>query len=612
MCGIAGMIDWKQDLHQQEKTAQQMQTVLHRRGPDQNGMYLSEHAVLVHTRLSVIDPEHGRQPMQFTDGREIYTIVYNGELYNTQEIRKNLEKQGYCFETHADTEAVLKAYICYGAECVRLFNGIFAFAVWEEKKQRLFLARDRIGVKPLFYYQTDSGLIFASEMKAILAHPDVPHEIDRNGISQILLFGPGRTPGCGVFRGMKELLPANSAFFTKEDNMQIFQYWKLEAREHTENFAQTAEHVRFLLTDAIKRQLVSDVPIGTFLSGGLDSSLISSVAAREFGKEGKILHTFSVDYRDNDKYFQKSKFQPNSDPDFIRRMQDYLHAKHHWTVIDTPQLASALYDAVKARDLPGMADVDASLLLFCKEIKEHVTVALSGECADELFGGYPWYRDPEIRAVYGFPWSQSTAYRMQFANPEIADILKQRNDIDNEYQATLTRTSLLGSDSDTEKRMKEMMRLNLDWFMQTLLDRKDRMSMWNALEVRVPFCDYRIAQYLYNIPWDFKEYKGYEKGLLREAMKDYLPDEILWRKKSPYPKTHNPNYLTAVIRLLEDRISVPDAPILQIIRKEALEQLMYGNDNVQFYGQLMTKPQTIAYFLQLDYWLEMYHVKICL
>ena len=394
--------------------------------------------------------------------------------------------------------------------------------------------------------------------------------------------------------------------------LQTHCYWKLEAREHTENFQQTAEHVRYLLTDAIERQLVSDVPIGTFLSGGLDSSLISSVAARKFKKEGKILHTFSVDYRDNDKYFQKSKFQPNSDPAYIRQMQEYLKAEHHWTVIDTPQLASALFDAVEARDLPGMADVDASLLLFCKDIKKQVTVALSGECADELFGGYPWYRDPEIRMAYGFPWSQSTAYRLAFARPEVRELLKEGQDIDTAYQATLQRTALLSNESGTEKRMKEMMRLNLDWFMQTLLDRKDRMSMWNALEVRVPFCDYRIAQYLYNIPWEFKEYQGYEKGLLREAMKEYLPDEILWRKKSPYPKTHHPNYLMTVIKLLEDRISDPNAPILKIIQKEALQRLMYGEENVQFYGQLMTKAQTIAYFIQLDYWLEHYHVKICL
>lgn len=612
MCGIAGMIDYREDLRKQKETAEKMQKAILRRGPDQKGIYLTEHAALVHTRLAVIDPENGRQPMTCRENQEIYTIIYNGELYNTEEIRQELKKKGYTFVTHADTEVVLKAYVCWGEACVKQFNGIFAFAVWEEKKQRLFMARDRIGVKPLFYYETETGILFSSELKAILAHPAVPHEIDMNGISQLLLFAPGRTPSCGVFRNMKELLPAYCAHYTKENGLQMHCYWKLEAKEHTENFQQTAEHVRYLLTDAIERQLVSDVPIGTFLSGGLDSSLISSVAARKFGKEGKTLHTFSVDYRDNDKYFQKSKFQPNSDPAYIRKMQEYLKAEHHWTVIDTPQLAMALFDAVEARDLPGMADVDASLLLFCKEIKKQVTVALSGECADELFGGYPWYRDPEIRMAYGFPWSQSTAYRLEFAQPEIKEHLKERQDIDKAYQATLQKTALLSGESDTEKRMKEMMRLNLDWFMQTLLDRKDRMSMWNALEVRVPFCDYRIAQYLYNIPWEFKEYQGYEKGLLREAMKEYLPDEILWRKKSPYPKTHHPNYLMTVVKLLEDRISNPDAPILQIIQKEALQRLMYGEENVQFYGQLMTKPQTIAYFIQLDYWLEHYHVKICL
>ena len=482
--------------------------------------------------------------------------------------------------------------------------------MWEHRRERLFLARDRIGVKPLFYHLTPERLIFGSELKAILAHPKVPHEVGLEGVSQLLLFGPGRTPGCGVFRGMQELLPAQRAYYSREEGLQVSTYWRLQAREHTETFDQTAEHVRYLLTDAIGRQLVSDVPIGTFLSGGLDSSLLSSVAARQFAKEGKVLHTFSVDYRDNEKYFQASKFQPNADPVYIRRMQDYLQTEHHWTVIDTPALVDALYEAVEARDLPGMVDVDASLLLFCREIREHVTVALSGECADELFGGYPWYRDPEIRAAYGFPWSQSTAYRMGFAKPEIAQALQERQDVDRAYRLTCDSTDLLPGESETEQQMRRMMRLNLDWFMQTLLDRKDRMSMWSALEVRVPFCDWRIAQYLYNVPWDFKEYRGYEKGLLREAMRDYLPEEILWRKKSPYPKTHNPSYLAAVTELLADRLRDPAAPILKIVRREALEQLLCGEDNVQWYGQLMTRPQTIAYFYQMDVWMERYEVQV--
>lgn len=612
MCGIAGMTAFRESLYHQKEIFQRMQSTLLRRGPDQNGICITEHSALLHTRLSVIDPEAGRQPMEFRTDAETYTIVYNGELYNTAEIRRMLRNAGYCFETSSDTEVVLKAYAEYGADCLALFNGIFAFAVWEHRKERLFLARDRIGVKPLFYHITAEHLLFASELKAILAHPSVPHEITIDGISQLLLFGPGRTAGNAVFHGIEELPAAHFGYYTRESGFVMKRYWRLRAEKHTESFAETADHVRMLLTDAIRRQLVSDVPIGTFLSGGLDSSLISSVTAREFQKAGKQLHTFSVDYRDNDRYFQKSKFQPNSDPAYIRQMERYLGTAHHWTVIDTPELCSALYSAVDARDLPGMVDVDASLLLFCRDIRETVTVALSGECADEIFGGYPWYRDPDIRAAYGFPWSQSTAYRMQFAVPEIEEMLKQRQDVDAAYQKTLADTDFLPEDSPLEKRMREMTQLNLQWFMQTLLDRKDRMSMYNALEVRVPFCDYRIVSYLYNVPWEYKDYNGYEKGLLREAMRDYLPAEILWRKKSPYPKTHNPGYLNAVTALLEERIQNPDAPILQWVRREALEALLHGEENVQWYGQLMTKPQTIAYFLQMDYWMEQYHVTLAI
>ncbi len=473
MCGIAGVIAFRENLHDRERVFRRMQEAIVRRGPDQRGMLVTEHAALIHTRLAVIDPANGRQPMHRAYRGEVYSIVYNGELYNTDEIRQKLAEKGCTLTTRSDTEAVLMAYAVFGEACVEMFNGIFAFAVWEQKRERLFLARDRMGVKPLFFHLTQERLVFGSELGCVLAYPDVPHEIGMDGIRELLLFGPGRTPGCGVFRGTEELQRAEYAYYTKENGLRRHTYWALEAQEHRENFAQTAEHVRYLVTDAIRRQLVSDVPLGTFLSGGLDSSLISSVAAREFAKEGKVLHTFSVDYRDNDKYFKKSKFQPDADPAYIRQMQDYLHTEHHWTVIDTPSLAGALYAAVDARGLPGMADVDASLLLFCKEIRAHVTAALSGECADELFGGYPWYRDPEIRSAYGFPWSQSTAYRMDFARPEIAEVLQARGDVDKAYQETLSRTSVLPGESPQERRMREMLRLNTDWFMQTLLEGRD-------------------------------------------------------------------------------------------------------------------------------------------
>lgn len=609
MCGITGMVTWQEDVARYQADLKRMQAVLSNRGPDQKGMYQDTHCAMAHTRLAVIDVERGKQPMTRQTATETYTLVYNGELYNTPELREELRKEGAVFTTHCDTEVVLQAYLHWGAACTERFNGIFAFAVWEQQAQRLFLARDRIGVKPLFYAEIPGGLVFASEIKALLQHPAVPHTIDKHGIAQILLLGPGRSAGCGVFQTIKEVKRAHCGYAT-ETGIVLAPYWKLQAKPHTDNMEQTIEQVRELVKDAATRQMVSDVPIGTFLSGGLDSSLLSSLANQVLKKRGEVLHTFSVDYKDNDRYFQKSHFQPNSDPDYIRAMMDYLQCQHHWTVLDTPQLAAALIPAMQARDLPGMVDVDSSLYLFCGAIKEQVTVALSGECADELFGGYPWYRDPNIRERDEFPWAQSTDYRMQFLREEFAEQIDGAAFVSQAYQETIQQADTLPEDSPLERRMRQMMLLNLDWFMQTLLDRKDRMSMANALEVRVPFCDYRIAEYLYNVPWEMKEYKGYEKGLLRAAMQDYLPEKVLWRKKSPYPKTHNPNYLQAVRAMLAAILQDPKAPLFQLVKREAIEQLLLQPSGVQWYGQLMAYPQTIAYFVQMNAWLQAYDVKI--
>lgn len=602
MCGIAGAISFAEDMRADMKIYENMQRALVRRGPDQRGIVLAREAAMIHTRLAVIDIAGGRQPMSF--GR--YTIVYNGELYNTYELRKELEKN-FEFETHSDTEVVLKSYVLWGEECVNRFNGIFAFVVYDEEKHRVFLARDRIGVKPLFYYQGKNKLIFASELPALLEHPDVPHEIDETGAAELLLMAPGRTPGCGVIRGVREICAGWCGFYTA-DGLKLHEYWQLRAYELNETFEQTAEHVRELVLDSIRRQLVSDVPVCTFLSGGLDSSLISSVAASELRKQGRILDTFSVDYRDNDKYFQKSRFQPDSDPEYINCMTEYLGTNHHWTVVDTPELVAALDEAVEARGLPGMADVDASLLLFCREIKKYGTVALSGECADELFGGYPWYRDKDIRMTDGFPWAQSTAYRKRFLCDYYAEKIDADDYVYSAYRRTADAAMKLPSDDETESRMKEMTRLNTDWFMQTLLDRKDRMSMYSGLEVRVPFCDYRIAEYMYNVKWEYKDWRGREKGLLREAMKEWLPEKVLWRKKSPYPKTHNPAFLTAVTEKLRG-IVAEGGVLTELVKREELERLLRHEEYVQWYGQLMNLPQTIAFFIQLDCWLKKYRIK---
>ena len=609
MCSIAGVIDFQNDIRTQKAAFERMQNALSSRGPDQNGMHLTPHAALLHNRLCVIDIEHGVQPMTAQYGENMYTLIYNGELYNTDELRAALIACGHVFDGHSDTEVILKAYIEWGAQCVKQMNGIFAFAVYEPNERRLFVARDRMGVKPLFYTIKDGVFYFASEIKGLLAHPSIPAQADRNSVWELILTGPGRTPGYGVFKDIHELPAAHRGYFTPQ-GLMTERYWKLTAHPHTDSLEETIEKVNFLVTDSIRRQLVSDVPIGTFLSGGLDSSIISSVASRYMQERGKTLHTFSVDYKDNEKYFRKSKFQPTSDTEYIYKLRDYLGCTHHMITLDTSELVDALFAAVDARDLPGMADVDSSLLLFCKQVKEEVTVALSGECADEIFGGYPWYRDPQIRAQEGFPWAQSMSYRAGFLRAEYMEQLDPQQYVLEKYNRTVGDVDALETDDATDRRMREMMRLNTDWFMQTLLDRKDRMSMYNALEVRVPFCDYRIAEYLYSVPWAFKEYKDYEKGLLREAMKDYLPDEILWRKKSPYPKTHNPDYLKQVSQQLLEVLADPNAPLLDIVRKDALEALLRDDKAQPWYGQLMTTPQTIAYMLQLNYWLAKYSVEL--
>ena len=603
MCAIAGILGLPFD----SRILEDFFSTMAHRGPDGTGSYMQRECCLLHSRLAIVDPEGGAQPMALSWGDEEYVITYNGELYNTEEIRNELLSLGHIFKTSSDTEVVLHAYCQWKEKCLDIFNGIFAFGIWEKRRKRLFLARDRIGVKPLFYTKISGGFLFSSEMKTILAYPGVPRQLDGEGAAQIVLLGPGRIPGSGVFKDILELKPGWCGYY-KQGKWDCWQYWKLRDREHTDSFEETAQQVRYLVTDAIKRQMVADVPLGTFLSGGLDSSLITAVCANTLAEKGERLPTFSVDYENNDKYFVPEKFQPNSDNSYILLMQEVFNTGHKWTVIGTEALAQEIENATIARDLPGMADVDFSLLAFCRCIRQEVKMALSGECADEIFGGYPWFRDPEVRSFNGFPWAQNTAKRAGFLSPEIK--IDGESFVAEQYLQTMNACDILPYVSPEEKRMKEMVNLNQSWFMQTLLDRKDRMSMACGLEVRVPFCDYRIAEYMYGVPWSYKDYNSKEKGLLRYAMEGILPQEVLWRKKSPYPKTYDPKYLEIVSGLLKQLLDRKDAPIYGIINRQSLTQLLDMEFTWPWYGQLMKLPQTIAYMLQINFWLEHYKVTL--
>ena len=598
MCGIFGVVNYQLNEVKTPYDMNCVQAVLHR-GPDEGGNFYDKHVFLGHRRLSVVDIEQGKQPMAFHH----YTMVYNGELYNTEEIRQELLEAGYTFKGHSDTEVLLKAYVCFGEKVVEKLNGIYAFAVWNSKDQSLYVARDRAGVKPLYYCLLPDGLIFASEQKQILQYTR-KNEITLEGFKELLGVGPSHTPGHGLYKGIEELKPG---YYMKlsAGHVELTQYWELEANEHKDDFETTVAKTREILLDAIKRQLVSDVPLCTFLSGGIDSSAITAIAASEM----KNLHTFSIDYEDNLKYFKKTDFTVSQDNDFIKLISDLNHTNHHYCVISNQDLADALTDSVHFHDMPGMADVDSSLYWFCKKIKEDFTVSLSGECADEIFGGYPWfYREP-MNGM--FPWLRDLAIRNTLLKPEWQEKLDLVGYATERFNESVAMAPILEGDSDLNNEKRQLTYLNTKWFMTTLLDRKDRMSMGASIEVRVPFADHRLMEYLYNIPWEMKFYDGMEKGLLRKALEGVLPDEVLYRKKNPYPKTHNPHYTELIQTLLREALSDSDSILHEIFDEQKLWALANTNEEIitrPWFGQLMTQPQLIAYLYQFHVWFKEYHM----
>lgn len=612
MCGIAGLVNFKKDIRGDKSILEHMIKTLVYRGPDSEGIFISKNVLFGHRRLIVVDPEGGIQPMTKVFQNKKYTLIYNGELYNTEDLRKELIKAGFTFNSYSDTEILLTAYIFWGKECVNKLIGIFAFAVFDEDKGEVFLVRDQMGVKPLFYTVYDGTLIFGSEIKTILAYPKVRREIDINSLTEIFALGPATIPGSGVLKNIKEIAPANCMLIKKDGSIKKWEYWSLKAEEFKETTEEAIIHTRELLVDAIKRQLVGDVPICTFLSGGLDSSAISAIAANEFKDKGKVLTTYSIDYEDNKKYFKSSLFQPSADEYWAKEMARIIGSNHNEIVLNHSDLAEALKDAIIARDLPGMADIDSSLLLFCKEIRKNFVVALSGECADEIFGGYPWFTNDDMFYLDTFPWSRFVKNRKLIINEKLRSMPIEEL-VHDQYKKSLSKVPHIDGESKKDYRMKEVSYLNLKWFMVNLLNRKDRVSMYNSLEVRVPFADIRIVEYAFNMPSEIKLYGGREKGILRAALEGILPKDIIYRKKSPYPKTHNPVYTTIVCKMMKDILDKKSSPINEIIDYKTVKKIIdtQGQSHTSpWYGQLMTGPQLIAYLIQVNMWLEHYNINI--
>jgi asparagine synthase (glutamine-hydrolysing) len=615
MCGIAGFYNANANYHKEENywknILEEMRSSLVHRGSDGKGIYLKNEVGLSHARLSIRDIEGGAQPMTRISGGFSYTIVYNGEIYNTEELRSELIIRGCRFETTCDTEVILYSYIYFGEKFVEKLNGIFAFAIWDDAKKQLMLARDPAGVKPLFYSYNDGKLVFGSEPKALFCHPDITPSIDYESLQEILGVGPARTAGHGIFCGVKEVKPGHYHILGKEGEREEI-YWELRSYEHTESYADTVEKVRFLVEDAVKRQMVSDVPVCAFLSGGIDSSIVTAIAARCLNEQGETLNTFSFDFAENDIYFKSNKFQPERDLPYVKRMLKVCDTNHSFLECNEKQLFDSLFNAVDVKDLPGMADVDASLLFFCSLVALKNKVCLTGECADEIFGGYPWFYRKELLQKDGFPWSSDVTPRLAFLSDEAIHDLDLAEYSYSRYLESKAKAPLLPGETGEDKSRRIIGYLNIKWFMQTLLDRMDRCSMYSGLEARVPFADKRIIEYVYNVPWHMKFQNGVEKTLLRDACKDLLPKELINRKKSPYPKTYHPGYEKLLINEMKNILHDKNAPIQPLIDASKAKEFLkapaeYGKP---WFGQLMAGPQLIAYFIQINYWMKKYHLTV--
>ena len=606
MCSICGIVNFRDKEKADIELLKKMGSRMKHRGPDETDVFSSDGVAFHHNRLAVVDVEKGHQPMTVIFEGKKYTIVYNGEIYNTPELKRELQINGVSFQTDCDTEAVVYSYAVFGADCVEKLNGIFAFAVYDHTEDKIFLARDRLGVKPLFYTLRDGTLLFASEMKTLLSHPQIQPELEEEGLWQLLFMSPGTINGSGVFKNICEFKPAECGVFDK-DGLKIWRYWSIEAKEFEETESEAIDHTNWLVEDSIHRQLVSDVPLCTFLSGGLDSSVITAVASKEYENDGNVLSTYSFEYEDNKKNFRQSLFQPQGDDEFAVFLAAFLGTNHTVLTEPTISVAENLFPAVDYRDIPGQADVDSSLLYFCGEVKQKHTVALSGECSDEIFGGYPWFYRKEMLEKDFFPWIHKPMARAELFDEKVVNARRGYEYIAQVYKDTVSDVSVLDTDTEDMKTARVATVLSASYFMTSLLERKDRMSMAHGLEVRVPFADHRIIEYVYNVPWSIKFENGVEKALLRNAMSDYLPDMILHRKKSPYPITHNPKYLEYVTEILAGRMK--KGILHDILNLKAYNDLM-ASDNVTWFGQLMNKPQLVAWLVQFDYWFEKYNVKL--
>ncbi len=570
----------------------------------------------MHTTISLINKKGMGDKFSIAKGDNVHTaeaqkngkrfsIFYHGELYNTQELKTKLANE----KLNSDAEVVLAMYLKYGSKALLQLSGGFAFCVYSHKDNNMFLARDPIGLKSLFYHYKEDKFICSFNIRGILENYNIDAVLDKRGICEMLGLGPAKSPGQTIYKDIKEVKPGHSISIGNAE-IKEKKYFNLKSKPHKDDVIQTAEKLKSKITQNIKNQLKGNLSTGVFLSGGIDSSLITSVAEKESRGE---LKAYSVDYTGNEENFLSSSFTPERDNYFINLLKDKLGLDHKYIMLSQQDLFDSLKASLDAREMPAMADIDASLLLLCNEIKSEVGACLSGEFADEIFCGYPWFYREDCNDIETFPWAIDLGLRKNILNKNLKDKIDIESFIKEQYSKALKEVPLMKNENPDDKKMKTYSYLTINYFGLNLIDRSDRISMASGLVIRVPFVDPELYQYVYNIPWQIKNHGGYEKGILRKAFEADLPATVAYRKKCPYPKTHDPKYSQLVEEAVRNIVADESKMIWQLIDIDFVRELVDKNDEEfsrPWFGQLMTRPQLLGFVYQIDIWLDLYKVKI--
>jgi len=499
---------------------------------------------------------------------------------------------------------VLAAYRLWGEDYPSRLGGPVATVVIDQDAGRLVLSRDRMGELPVFYAYRGGSMAFADHPAKLLDAPMVSRAVDREGLSELFGVGPARTPGRTPFRDILALPPGH-LLIAGGHGHKVRRYFALEPLPHEDDLPHTIEAVRFLCEQAVSDAL--PLRPASMLSGGLDSTALTALMARRMDHP---VDSYSVDYEDSALYDQPSAFRPERDEPYARMAAEHLKTSHHIVTLTTENLVASLDEAMALRGLPGMADIDSALLLFARRIAERHPAVVSGECGDEVFGGYPWFHRPHLLALDAFPWSGSMALRERVVKPKVREKLRLSDYVAARYHEAVAALPRFASDTPEEARLRQLHGLCFQWFMPNLQERALRMS---PVPVLTPFSDDRLAQYVYNVPWPMKNAGGVEKGLLREAMRDLLPEKLLMRRKSPFPKTCHPRYTELVRRAALDMLDDVASPILQVVSADAVRELAAGPlspAETPWFGQLMAGPQMLAYLVTVNQWMLRYQVEI--